>query len=174
MKDLISRLTLIDCIALLAVLRGLYVGYKSGLFPELLRIFSYLVTAIVTFRFYDSLTQLLTLNTFLNEFTSKTVAVTSLIVVTFLVCKLFTMMLLKLLKVGEGNFLNKLFGALFGACRWVILLSLFFMLTEHLPFEPLKADIKTRSLTGPFIARIAPLTFEYLSTLSPQLAVTRK
>ena len=48
MKELISKLTCVDYIALVALLRGLYVGYRSGFFHELLRVASYLVTIVVT------------------------------------------------------------------------------------------------------------------------------
>lgn len=173
MKELISKLTWVDCLALIAVLRGFYVGYRSGLFAELLRIAAYVVTLVVTFRFQTELAQLLTLKTFLNQATSDALAFTLLLAGVFILTKVATWLLLKLLKVGDGNFFYRSAGMILGACRWVILLSLVFMLMERLPMESLSKDIRERSVTGPKISRIAPVLFDFLSTLSPQLAVPK-
>ena len=170
MTETISRLTWVDYVALIAVLRGLWVGYKSGLFPELLRIAAYLVTVIVTFRFHEPVAQYLTLKTFLNLTTATAVSFFLLLVSVFIVTKLLTMLFLKLLKVGEGGFFYRLLGAVLGVCRWIILLSLIFMAIDYSPLSPLKTDIHNRSVTGPKVALIAPTLFDFLSKLSPQLA----
>lgn len=169
MKEFISRLTWVEFIAFFAVLRGIYVGYKSGLFPEFLRIAAYLLTVIVTFRFQEDVTQFLTINTFLNETSAKAVAFLALLLGLFALSKLVTLLVMKLLKVGEGGFMNRLFGAVVGALRWIILLSLVFMLIEVSPFTPLKTDIRTRSMIGQPISRVAPQLFDFLSKFSPQL-----
>ena len=173
MKEFISRLTWVDYLAMIAVLRGAYVGYKSGLFPEILRIAAYLVTVIVTFHFKEPLAQLITLKTFLNAATAGAVAFFSLLVGVLFLTKLVTALILKLLKIGDGGFFYRLLGLVIGACRWVILLSLLFMLIEYSPLSSLRADIRNRSVTGPEIAKIAPMLFDFLSNISPQLAVPK-
>ena len=173
MKELISRLTWVDYLALVAVLRGCYVGYRSGLFPEILRIIAYVVTVVVTFRFREEFAQFLTLKTFLNQTTSDAFSFFLLIAGVFGLTKLVTLLFLRLLKVGDGNFFYRITGMIFGACRWVILLSLIFMGLDHLPLDTLKKDIRERSVTGHKIATIAPVLFDFLSTLSPQLAVPK-
>lgn len=159
---------------LIATVRGLYVGYRSGLFPEILRIAAYLVTVIVTFRFHAELAAVLTLKTFLNQTTADAAAFFGLLAGVFALTKLVTWLLLKLLKIGEGNFFYRALGMLLGACRWVILLSLAFMLIDHLPLESLNKDIRERSVVGQKVSRIAPVLFDFLSTLSPQLAVPKE
>ena len=166
-------MTWVDYLALVAVLRGCYVGYRSGLFPEILRIIAYVVTVVVTFRFHEEFAQFLTLKTFLNQTTSDGLSFFLLIAGVFALTKLATLLLLRLLKVGDGNFIYRAMGMILGACRWVILLSLVFMLMDHLPLDTLKKDIRERSVTGPKIAAIAPVLFDFLSTLSPQLAVPK-
>ncbi len=88
--------------------------------------------------------------------------------------KLLTMLFLKLLKVGDGGFIYRLSGLVLGACRWVILLSLLFMMIDMLPLEPLKVDIHRRSVVGNSVARLAPVLFDFMSSLSPQLGVGKK
>lgn len=173
MKELISRLTWVDYLAFVAVLRGCYVGYRSGLFPEILRIVGYVVTVVITFRFHEEFAQFLTLKTFLNQTTSDALSFFLLIAGIFGLTKLVTVLFLRLLKVGDGNFIYRATGMILGACRWVMLLSLMFMVIDHLPVDTLKKDIRERSVTGPKIVTIAPILFDFLSTLSPQLAVPK-
>ncbi len=174
MSDFISRLTWVDYIAFVAVLWGFYVGYKSGLFPEVLRIAAYLATVILTLRFREPLAQYLTLKTFLNSATAAALSFFVLLLGTFFLLRLVTVILLKLLKIGEGGIFYRILGALIGGCRWIILLSLVFMLIDNSPLVPLKTDVHQRSLFGPKVSKIAPTLFDFLSTLSPQLAVAAK
>ena len=174
MNEFISRLTWVDTIAIVAVLWGFYVGYKGGLFPEILKIAAYLATVIVTLRFREPLAQYLTLKTFLNNTTANAIAFFTLLLGVYFLLRLITIILLKLLKIGEGGFFYRLIGGLIGGCRWVILLSLIFMLIDNSPLTPLKTDIHQRSVVGPELSKIAPMLFDFLSTLSPQLSVHTK
>jgi uncharacterized membrane protein required for colicin V production len=136
-----------------------------------LRILAYLTTIIVAFRFYGSLAQFLTLNTFLNSQTATTVSLVALLLLTFIATKLLTMLILKMLKLGEGGIINKVAGLLLGACRWIVVLSIAFMLIDRSPLSTLKTDIHSRSLLGPKIASVGPAMFDFLSMLSPQLSI---
>src|SRR4051812_40118990 len=114
------RLTWVDYVVFFALLRGFYVGYREGIFPELLRIASYMLTVLVAFYFYEQVAQQLTLRTFMNNATATAVAFVALVVTVFLVTKLLRMLLLKLLKVGEGGFFLRTVGLLLGGLRWLI------------------------------------------------------
>lgn len=174
MKETVSQLTWVDWVAFLAVLRGIWVGYRSGLFPELLRIVAYLATVLVTFYYHEMLAQYLTLKTFLNLTSATAVSFCVLLVALFGITKLITTVILKVVKAGSGGVVYKLLGVAVGVCRWIMLLSLFFMLIDYSPLSPLKTDIHDRSIVGPKIAEIAPAAFEYMSTLSPALAAKGK
>lgn len=174
MKDIVSRLTWVDCIVFVAVLRGIYIGYRSGLFPELMRTAGYVITAIVTFYFREPVSQYLTLNTFLNQSSAELAALCALLLGTFIVTKFLIFLILKLLKIGEGGFFYRLLGALVGACRWVILVSLIFMVIDQLPLGPLKSDIHERSFSGPTVAKVAPSLFDFISNFAPQLRSAKK
>jgi len=168
LKELLSKLTWVDYIALVALLRGLYVGYKTGFFQELLKIVAYVLTMVLTLHFYDLAAQQLTLHSSLNDSTAHIVAFAGLLVGVYVVLKLLRMMLAKMLKTGEGP-VQKIFGALFGGTRLLVLLSFFFMLVDSTPLKELKTDVHTRSLTGPTISQAAPMLYEFLSGISPEL-----
>ncbi len=174
MKEFFSQLTWVDYLTVIAVLRGCYVGYRSGLFPELLRLAGYVITVAITLRFYELLAQTLTLKTFLNLTSATAVAFIALLVAVFIVIKFLTFVLLKMLKVGEGGIFYRLVGLAVGACRWVVLLSMIFMIIDYLPMDSLKKDIHEHSVVGPKIVIIAPTIFDFLSHLSPQLGVKAK
>jgi len=161
-------------LACIAALRGMYVGYKSGFFPELLRIVAYIATAIAAFHFYEPVAEFITLKTFLNSSTATVAAFIGVALGTFLIARLVILIILKLLKVGSGGAVNRILGTLLGVCRWGVILSVAFMLINELPGTTLKHDINQRSLAGPPISKIAPTLFDFMSSLSPQLAVKSK
>lgn len=153
----------------MAVLRGLYVGYKSGFFQELLRVAGYIVTLILALQLHGLLASILTLHTFLNEPTARVIAFGALLVGVYIAVKIVRVIIAKALKVGEGGLGQKIAGALVGAARLLVLLSFFFMLVDKTPLKELKLDVHERSLTGPTITKAAPAVFEFLSNVSPSL-----
>ena len=174
MKELFSKLTWADYVALMAVLRGLYVGYKSGFFQELLRVAGYVVSLVLALMFHGVLASILTLNTFLNEPSAKAIAFVASLVGIYVGVKILRVIVTKALKVGEGGAGQKIAGAVVGAARLLLLLSFFFMLVDKTPLKELKTDVHERSLTGPAISQAAPMVFEFLSHVSTNLGFPAK
>lgn len=172
-KEYASKLTWVDCIVVVAVLRGCYVGYRSGFFPELLRVISYIATAIAAFYFKKPVADYLVLNTFLNQTVAEPVALVALFLAVYIVAKICMWSILTTLKVSDGNFISKLIGTILGVTRWLIILSLVFALVDKVPVGSLKDDIYKNSLTGKGVIKIAPTIFDFLSHLSPQLGITK-
>lgn len=168
MKDFFSRLTVVDYLLFAAIARGLYVGYRSGLFQELMRVLTYLAAAVVALRFNGEVAELITTHTFLNLASAKIVSAAALVLGGFLVARLVSIAILRMMKAGEGGPLVRVAGALLGGCRWVFLVSLAFMLIERSPLTPLKNDISNRSLTGPYVAKVAPAAYDLLAVTVPQ------
>jgi uncharacterized membrane protein required for colicin V production len=170
LNDLVSKLTWADIIALIALARGLYIGYKSGLFQELLRVAAYIVTMLVTMILFEPLAQILTLHTFLNMPVARGVAFGALLIGVYIGTKVVRTLLVRLLKVGEGGGLNRLLGMVVACARLLVLLSFLFLILDKLPLKPLQDDVHKRSLTGDKIASVAPALMGYLQQLSPQFA----
>ena len=169
MKDLLSKLTWVDYIALVALLRGLYVGYKSGLIQELLRILAYVLSLLVTLQLHGWIAEQLTLRTFLNETIAQTVSFTALLVGLLIGLKILRALAVKLLKLEAGGTGQRILGAALGGARLLVLLSFFFMLVDATPLKELKTDVHTRSLTGPMLSQAAPALYGFLENLSPQI-----
>ena len=173
MKELISKLTWVDYLALIALLRGLYVGHKSGIFHELLRVAAYAVTIFVTFYLFELVAQYLTLHTPLNTTSARATGFIGVLMVVYLLTKVLRTILVKLLKVGEGGTVNRIVGAAIGGARLLTLLSFFFMGVDYSPLLQLKADIHNRSLTGAKISEVAPMLVEFMSPLAQNLALSK-
>jgi uncharacterized membrane protein required for colicin V production len=164
----LSKLTWVDYIALAALLRGLYVGYKAGFLQELLKIVSYFLTLLLTLHFYEAVAGQLTLRSSLNESTAHIAAFSGLLIGIYGALFLIRMVLGKVLKAGSGA-AQKIFGAALGGTRLLVLLSFFFMMVDSTPLKELKTDVHSRSLTGPFISQAAPALYEFMAGLSPEL-----
>ncbi len=169
MKELFSKLTWADYIALMALLRGLYVGYKSGFFQELLRVAAYAVTLGLTLYSYGFVASYLTLHTFLNESIANALAFGGVFIGIYIAIKILRTIITKMLKVGEGGAIQRFIGALTGGARWLVLLSFFFLLVDKAPFSELKNDVHERSLTGPYISKAAPSIIEFVSNFTSSL-----
>ena len=169
MKELLSKLTWVDYIALAALLRGLYVGYKSGIFQETLRIVAYVLTLVLTLQFQEVAGQYIALHSMLNEETSRMVAFVAVLVAVYLVLKLVRILMIRSLKLGEGGGGQKVLGALMGGARLLVLLSFFFMVVDSMPLKELKTDVHERSLTGPTISQAAPILYDFIQQSTSKL-----
>ena len=170
MKELLSKLTWVDYIAMAALLRGLYVGYKSGIFQEALRIVAYVLTLVLTLQFQETAAQYIALHSMLNEDTSRMVAFVAVLVAVYAALKLIRILMIRGLKLGEGGGGGqKALGALMGGLRLLVLLSFFFMVIDSMPLKELKADVHERSLTGPTISQAAPILYDFIQQSSAKL-----
>lgn len=170
MKDFFARLSWADYIAAACLARGMYVGYKSGIFAELLRSMAHLGCAVAALYFQDIAAQYLTLNTFMNEGTARLAGFSVCFVALFIATFMLRKAIIKILKVGEGDGLQRFLGAAVGGARWIVLLSLVFMAVANSPLKQLHADVQERSLTGAAIARVAPALFGFTGHLTAQMA----
>ena len=172
LKEFISKLSWVDYIAMVALLRGFYTGYKAGFFHELLRVATIVVTLVVTMVFFEPMAQFLTLHTFLNLATARISGFCVLLVGAFLATKIVELVLVKVLRVSEGGVLNSLFGMVIGGARLLVLLSFLFIVVDICPVKQLQEDVHKRSLTGDKIAQVAPTLLEFFSQFSPKLSVS--
>ena len=166
MSALFSKLTWVDYLTAITFLWGAYAGYRAGFFAEILKIAGYAITGLVTLYLKEGLAQYLTLKTFLNTASASAVAFFSLLILVFVLTRLLTVLIVKILKLGEGGFGSRILGLLIGASRWLVILSLAFMCVDALPLVPLQRDIHGRSVAGPKVAKITPLIFDFVSGLA--------
>ncbi len=166
MKDFVSSLTWVDWLALGALLWGLFIGSRSGIFKELLRFVVYVLALLGSYFLYQPIGEYLTLHTFLNDNSAKALAFAASVIALFILGKLLTMLILKMLKTSEKGAANRIGGALLGASRMLVLLSFVFLIVDHSPLSQLKKDLHSRSLTGPYLTPVAPTIVEFVTQFS--------
>ena len=128
---------------------------------------------VVTFRFQAFVGEYLTLHTALNETTAGAVAFCLIFIVVLGLLKVVMILLLRMLKVGDGGLLNKIVGMVLGSCRWLLILSLAFVAIGQSPLNTLKTDIEEDSVVGPQLVQVAPTLFGFLSSIAPELAASK-
>lgn len=154
----------------IALFRGGYVGYKSGVIAEVLRIAGLIFAIVVTFYYYLSFARTITLYTVFSYLHSQVAAVLLIALAVLIAAKLISSIVLKIFKVTEGGgIISRSSGMVSGMARWVLLVSLFFLLFEFFPADSLRLDIHQRSYSGAEVAKIAPQLFDFLSTLVTQV-----
>ena len=95
---------------------------------------------------------------------AQAVVVIVLALVTYVVLKILTDLLLKALALDENIYL-KLVGLFLGVVRWIGILSFVFLLVGQ---TDLGMDIHEGSQWGPHLAPIAPTLIEFITGVVPQ------
>lgn len=168
MKEFISTLNWVDYVIVLAFLRGAFVGYKEGLFAEILRIFVYAATFVGAVELAPILAPVLQSHLSLDAGLANIAAMILIAMAIFLMLRLVAIVLLKVIKPGEG-FVFNIFGLALGVVRWAIILSVVFMAVKQANVAVLNEDIGAKSRFAPPLIPIAPTGYEYLSSVMPHL-----
>lgn len=149
-------------------LRGAYVGYKEGVFAEVLRICVYSATFLTGVTFASELTPLIEEHFSLDPELAKIAAMILLFIATFLILRVLAIVLLKIIKPAEGIIFN-LLGLSLGVFRWAVILSIAFMLIHKANIQVLTQDINEKSQFAKPILVIAPTGYSYLTSILPDL-----
>ncbi len=168
MKEFISTLNWVDWVIVGCCLRGAYVGYKEGIFAEVLRVFVYGATFLVAARFASTLSPLLETHFSLDAELGKTASMILLFLASFLILRVIALVLLKIIKPAEGFAFNFL-GMILGVARWFVVLSIAFMAVRVANVQVLSQDIQEKSAFAKSIVPIAPVAYEYLQKFLPDL-----
>lgn len=166
-KEFILSLTWVDFVILFGIIRGAHSGYRDGLIKEVLRLVVYVIALCVMIAFSGITANFVSANTFLGEDTALGLTGVALVLITYLVLKIITDLILKLAKL-DNNFLLKITGLFAGCFRWAAILSLIFLLID-------KTDAGTGLLTGSqwvgYVRPIAPAVLKYASGLLPGIDI---
>lgn len=167
MKEFILSLTWVDFVILFGVIRGAHVGYRDGLVKELLRIIVYIIAIGMALSCSGIAANFVSANTFLDEETALRLTGVAITLVTYLIFKIITDIILKLAKL-DNNFLLKFTGLFAGCFRWVALLSLSFLFID-------KIDAGKSLLTGSqwvgYVQPIAPIALKFVSSMLPGIDI---
>ncbi len=145
-----------------------FVGYKRGLFRELTTFAGLVIAVIVSINYADWLA-------FQMESAIK-IAPTLRYVLAVVVCFIGCMLIFKLIgyyfykmvKLSPLKFPDKIGGAVFGAFKGSVILSLVFLMFIFFPVFQSFNQLIDESILAPYVRQVVPMTFDYTDYFHPE------
>ena len=113
----------LDIVLLIPLLYGVYKGFRNGLIKEVISLFSFAIGLFVALKFSSVAKEILIEN---NLITNQYAPIAS-VVVTFIaivvLLNIFGRIIEKLIKVVYLGIINKIFGAVFGVIKYLLLVG---------------------------------------------------
>ena len=163
------RLSWIDFVVFVIIVRAIYVGSKRGLIPELTTLVGLVVAQVVSLQHAGSIVSLLAERVHLPvpEEWLRLFFVGALFIATYLVFGLIQRGLSKLLRLETATGINQWGGLLLGFLRGGFITSLVLGVLLNSPSSLLEKGIKEGSLTGPYMIQVAPKVYETVLQVYP-------
>ncbi len=149
----------------------MWVGYKAGLFREILRFFVIFLTLFCTYVLSPVLGEVLGDKvSYLKGTPADIISVIGVTGLAYLIFALVALLVSRMVKESKGTMI-KMLGIVAAVGRWAFILSVVFMLIGQFDFAGLHQDITERSILARPILPIASTAFEYLSGLLPEISI---
>lgn len=163
---LVDNLGMLDIIIVILLAFGAFRGFRKGLLMELVTIVAFVVGIILGLKLMDlsgSFVHLLHDN---FGRVAPFVLFVVIFVLTIVVVNQIGRALKKALDYTPLGSIDNFAGAFIGALKWAFAISLVFWVSSLIGLD-MPANISNQSRLHPYIISIAPLVFDYASTLIP-------
>lgn len=168
MSEAFHRINWVDVLIVILLIRTSYIGAKTGLSTEIFKIVGVLLGLYFGIKYYSVVGSWMSSKISLPQEVSEGAAFLILVLVSMLSLKLVTWGLEKIVKLTFADKLNKWGGFIIGLLRGGIVLSLLFMFFGIIQVDYLVKSVEERSLTGPLVQKIAPVTYQAITEASLQ------
>lgn len=146
-----------------------YVGFKSGMSAELIKLGGLVVGFFVSFKYYQQIGDEVARRAGLRaEWATALTMVVLVAVIYFAVTRLLRLSE-KLVQVTFAKQLNEAGGALIGVFRGLLVASVMLTVFLQIPAPYLQVSILEHSWSGKAVSRAAPLVYDTLSALPGRL-----
>ena len=156
----VRRVTWADLVAIIIILRSIYVGSQRGFFGELFHIFGVCLIIILSVRFYIPVSGFLNKNFFIPLNIAYIIGFLSISVIGYLGFRPIYNFFQKIIKIEILPAINKIGGPFIGFCKGFTLSVLFFFIMLLIPMQYVTDSIKTRSLFAPFFIKAGSVLYE--------------
>ena len=164
-----NRINWVDILAVILSIRMGYVGFRSGMSAELLKLAGLIVGFFVSFRYYQQMGDELAGGTGLRaEWASALTMVFLVVVIYFAVTRLLRLCE-KLVQVTFAKQIHEVGGGLAGVLRGFLVASVILVILLQVPAPYLQASILEHSWSGGVISRAAPRVYDALTALPGHL-----
>ena len=146
-----------------------YVGFKSGMSAELLKLAGLVVGFFVSFKYYQRIGDELAGGAGLRAEWAAVLTMAFLVAVIYFAVTRLLRLTEKLVQVTFAKQVSEAGGALIGAFRGLLAASVILVIFLQIPAPYLQASILEHSWSGKVVSRAAPLVYDTLSALPGRL-----
>lgn len=168
LPEVVQRINWVDVLTVILLLRTCYIGAKTGLSEEVFKIIGVVFALYISMGFYSPIGSRINSGFSLPQELVDGVSFLILILLSMLSLKLVALGVTKVVKLAFADKINHWGGFISGLLRGAILLSLLFTLFGILQVDYLVKSVEERSLTGPYISKIAPYAYQVVARNSPE------
>lgn len=153
----------VDVVILLTVVRGIYVGYKSGLSQEFFRFLALIAAYYSALIFHADAARFIAEHSLIKEKWALLIAFIGVATFFFVLVIVLFKLLQKWVRLEFANNLNTYGGALAGGLRGLIIVSLILFALFFIPDQFVKRQIYTNSFLGYYAIEYTPNIYARLS-----------
>lgn len=169
MPEVFQRINWVDVLIVILLIRTSYIGTRNGLSEEIFRIIGVLLGLFFSIKYYSALGSRINSTISLPQEFVDGGTFLILILLSMLSMKLVALGLTKIVKLSFSDKIDKWGGFIAGLLRGAVLMSLLFMLFGIIQVDYLVKSVDERSLTGPYVEKIAPNVYQAIARTSPEV-----
>lgn len=168
MPELFQHINWVDVLTVILLFRTSYIGGRTGLSVEIYRIIGVLAGLYISMKFYSPLGTWINAGLSLPQELIDGISFLILILLSMLSVKLVGLGLTKVVKLAFSDKIDKWGGFLSGLLRGAVLLSLLFAFFGIIRVDYLVKSVEERSLTGPYLQKLAPYAYQVIAPKADQ------
>lgn len=166
MPEVFQRINWVDVFVIILLIRTSYIGTRTGLSTEFFKLVGVIAGLYYATRFYSDLGAWVTSKVVLPPEFSDGLSFLILIFISIITLKYIGVFLSKVVKLTFAEKVDSWGGFISGLLRGAILSSLILMFLGILQIDYFTKSIEERSLTGPYIQRVAPFLYQVITKTS--------
>ena len=146
-----------------------YVGLKSGMSAELIKLVGLVTGFFVSFKYYQQWGDVLAGNVGLSPEWASANTLAFLVILVYLLVTRLLRLSEKIVQVTFAKQLNQVGGGLVGLFRGVLVASVILVALLQIPAPYLQDSILKGSVSGKMLSRTAPMVYDVLEALPERL-----
>ena len=166
--EILQHINWFDVVVFFVILRGIYVGFKNCMTPELFNFAGILLSLILGVYWYSQVADVLITNFNLPTWLSQLICFTVITQVARIIVRYAVMLLLKVLNIQFLPQLEKVGGRIIGVGRGVILAGIILLTLSFIPSSYLTESIYGKCYSGVFILQATERTYKALTFWLPE------
>ncbi|MEA3328562.1 MAG: CvpA family protein [Candidatus Omnitrophota bacterium] len=160
LDNILKYINWVDVLVVVLILRAGYLGFKTGVWHELLGLIGILVAIFIPFRNYAQLGKVIDIHSFLSLQAAKIVSFVLLMLAVLILVKLIRSLFKKLVKVEFISVIESLGGTIIGLVQAGLACGLILLVFTWVPARSLQTAITKGSYLGSRLTGAPPAIYD--------------